>query len=486
MSGRWGSLVILLAVMCGCSPVGPNYTKPDVAVPHQFGSLESGISTGQEPGKSYTMSWWTVLEDPMLNSLVERAIQGNPDMRIVIARVQQARALSMRADALLLPDGGFTGSYQRFRRSESGSSGQSASGGGSSSAADSARENNLFLAGFDASWEIDIVGGLRREIEATDADLAATEDTLRDTVVTLQGEVARTYIECRGLQLRLEIARREVVTWQENVEIGEARLRAGLINELDVTRAKGELASAQARVPLLENILLMAVHRLGVLLGLEPFSLQAELRQSVSLPFVPENLPAGLPSDLVRRRPDIRRAERELAAATARIGVATADLFPRFSLTGSFGYQADSFDRLFRDSANFWSIGPAVRWPIINFKRILATIDASKAVREEVLARYEKNILKAFEEVENALVNLSREKRRALSLADSVRHNELAVTLAKDRYRAGLASYLAVLDAEVASYTAQDQLAQSRQNQVLAFVALYKALGGGWLDYYGE
>ena len=477
MSGRWSFLLaVIVPVVFGCSPVGPNYTKPDVAVPHQFGSLESGISTGQEPAKSYTMSWWTVLEDPMLNSLVERAIQGNPDMRIVIARVQQARALSMRADALLLPEGGFTGSYQRLRRSES----------GSSSITDAARENDLFLAGFDASWEIDIVGGLRREIEAADADLAATEDTLRDTLVILQGEVARTYIECRGLQLRLEIARREVLTWQENVEVGEARLRAGLINELDVTRAKGELASAQARVPLLENILLTAVHRLGVLLGLEPVSLQAELHQSASLPSVPENLPTGLPSDLLRRRPDIRRAERELAAATARIGVSTADLFPRFSLTGSFGYQADSVDRLFRDSANFWSIGPTVRWPIINFKRILATIDALKAVREEVLALYEKNILRAFEEVENALVNLSREKRRAMSLVDSVRHNELAVALAKDRYRAGLASYLAVLDAEVASYTAQDQLAQTRQNQVLAFVALYKALGGGWLDYYGE
>ena len=188
----------------------------------------------------------------------------------------------------------------------------------------------------------------------------------------------------------------------------------------------------------------------------------------------------GLPSDLLRRRPDVRRAERELAAATARIGVSTADLFPRFSLTGAFGYQASEGRMMFRDESNFWAIGPTLRWPILNFRRILSQIDVSKAVREEALARYEQSVLLAMEEVENALVAISREKNRSGSLAEAVRANDLAVKLAMDRYIAGVQSYLAVTDAQAALYAAEDQLAQSRQAQSQALVALYKALGGGW------
>ena len=314
------------------------------------------------------------------------------------------------------------------------------------------------------------------------SDLAAAQDSLRDTLVTLQGEVARNYIEYRGQQLRLEIARQEFKIRRENVEITEARVQAGFVSELDLARARGEMASAESRIPFLENFLQATLHRLGVLLGLEPMSVAAELRAAAEFPKIPENLPAGLPSDLLRRRPDIRRAEREVAAATARIGVATAELFPKFSLTGSFDFQANQLNTLFRSSNNFWLIGPAMHWPILNFRRILANIDVTKAVREETLARYEKTVLLSLEEVENALVLLWQEKRRMEALAESVRANELAVQLAMERYLAGLQTYLAVTDAEEALYTAQDELAQSRQNQAIGFVVLYKALGGGWLD----
>jgi NodT family efflux transporter outer membrane factor (OMF) lipoprotein len=210
-----------------------------------------------------------------------------------------------------------------------------------------------------------------------------------------------------------------------------------------------------------------------------------ELHLPARLPEVPKNLPAGLPSDLLRRRPDIRRAEREIAAATSRIGVTTAELFPKFSLTGSTGFQANTPDKLLQNSSNFWGIGPTFSWPILNFKRILASIEFSKAVHQETLARYERTVLLSLEEVENSLVHLSREKQRIEALTEAVLSNDLAVRLAMDRYLAGLESYLAVTDAEAALYVAQDELAQSRQNHVLGFVSLYKALGGGWLNTSG-
>jgi NodT family efflux transporter outer membrane factor (OMF) lipoprotein len=318
------------------------------------------------------------------------------------------------------------------------------------------------------------------------ADLGAAAELLRDTLVTLQGEVARNYIDYRGYQLRLEIARKAVQIRQESLEITEARVRAGAVSELDLTRARGELSAAEARVPLLEESLLTLLHRLGILLGLHPTSLADELRTPAGLPRIPENLPAGMPSDLLRRRPDIRGAEREVAAATARIGVSTAQLFPRFSLTGSFNYQANQFDRVFRDSSNLWSIGPRFSWAILNFKRILADVELSREIRQEALIRYERSVLNSLEEVENSLVRLSREKERIAFLTESVASNDLAVKLANERYVAGLQSYLAVIDALDAQYTAQDELAQSLQSYALGFVALYKSLGGGWSDFYVE
>jgi NodT family efflux transporter outer membrane factor (OMF) lipoprotein len=225
-----------------------------------------------------------------------------------------------------------------------------------------------------------------------------------------------------------------------------------------------------------------AIHRLGVLLGEAPASLEGQLLVSAPLPHIAGDLPVGLPSDLLRRRPDIRGAERELAAATAQIGVSVAELFPKFSLTGSYGFQAEQGGRLLRDESNFWQIGPSFRWPILNFRRRLAQIEVSKAIREESLAKYEQTVLLSLEEVENALVALSREKMRSQSLSESVSANDLAVKLAIERYLAGIQSFLVVIDAQAALYSAEDQLAQSIENQAIAFISLYKALGGGWQE----
>lgn len=477
--------ILLFGAAAACSSVGPNYQRVDPPVPATYGSLETGVSTGEPLNADLLGSWWKILKDPALDSLIERAVRGNLDLRLAEARVRQARAFGLVSEARNYPEGELSGGYQRQRRTESGLTGQTGgvSGGlASPSAGLGKRETDLFQTGFDASWEIDVFGGIRREIEASHADLSASQEALRGALITLQGEVARVYVELRGQQLRLKIARKEVQIRKENLELIEARLRAGLVSQLDLARGKGELASAYARIPLLENSLRGSFHRLAVLLGQEPLSLVSELETEKQLPEVPENIPAGLPSELLRRRPDIRQAERELAASTARIGISTAELFPKFSLTGSFGYQGTKLEDLPRESSNFWRIGPSFRWSILNFKRITANIEADKAAREGSLIRYERSVLNSLEEVENALVTLSREKSRTEALVEAVAANTLAFELATERYRAGIQSYLEVLDAETALYSGQDQLAQSRQNRALALISLYKALGGGWRE----
>ena len=473
------ALLAISLLFAGCK-AGPDYKRADPPVPARFGSLEPGIATSEPLDAEHMKTWWKIFRDPVLDSLIQRAVEGNLDVRIAESRVRQARAQRGLASSKYYPEGEVDGSYQRFKTTESGFTSGATTGTGTAGTRD--RRFGLYLLGFDASWEIDVFGGVRREVEAADADLAASREGLRDTLVTLQGEVARNYVEVRALQLRLDIAREDVKARRENVELNEAKFRGGLIPELDLARARGALANAESTIPLLENALRAAMHRLAVLLGQEPMSLVKELSVKTDLPQVPENLPAGLPSELLRRRPDIRRAERELAADTARIGVSAVDLFPRFSLTGSFGYQSLHVDDLFDQGSNFWRIGPTIQWNILNLKRILSNIEARKAVRDGSLAHYEKSVLTALEEVENALVSLAQEKRRVGVLTDAVKANGLAADLALSRFQAGLESYLAVIDAQGALRVSQDQLAQSKQNTVLGFIALYKALGGGWQE----
>lgn len=464
-----GATAFLTCLLSGCIAAGPNYEAKNPRVPSHFASLAAPAIIGDPVPENIIDKWWKVFDDSTLDNYMERAVRQNLDLRMATARLHQARAQAVVASSSLLPEGGLAAEYERSRSPQS-----------ADPPTGTSRYKHLYLASFDASWEIDIFGGVRREIEASQAALEASREGLRDTLVTLRGEVARNYLDARGTQLRLKIAKDEVRVRRENADIIGARARAGLVSELDWARARGELASAEANIPYFERSLKAAVHRLEVLLGQEPGSLEEDFRAFSELPQIPDELPVGLPSDLLRRRPDIRRAERELAAATARIGVSTAELFPRFSLVGSFGYQTGQSAQMFWNRSNFWSIGPTMIWPILNFRRIMGQIEATKAVHDEVLAGYEKSVLLALEETENALVALSREKQRVIALAEAVRANELAVKFAMERYVSGLQSYLAVIDAQRALYSAEDQLALSRQNQATAFVALYKALGGGW------
>jgi NodT family efflux transporter outer membrane factor (OMF) lipoprotein len=451
-------------LIAGCA-VGPDYRPPSVAVPETWSEARLG---GMASGTVELARWWKTFGDPELDSLVERAVQANHDLRIAQARVREARALRSGALSDLGPTGSALVGYTKGRRSENAPTSQGPLTPG------------LYDAHFDASWELDIFGGKRRAVESADAQLAAVEENRRDVLVTLLAEVARNYVDVRGLQQRLAVTSSNVNAQSEAVDITRARANAGLTTELDVEQAKALVAATQAQMPTLEIALKQAVHRLGVLLGREPGALAEELSAVGAIPATPPTVPVGVPSELLRRRPDVRSAERQLAAATANIGVETAELFPKFSLLGSGGFQSLSAGDLFTGGSRYWSVGPTVSWRLLDFGRIRARIDAADARQQQALAAYEKTVLTSLEDVENALVAYSKEQVRLDSLSRSLAANRTALTLASERYTKGLENFLSVLEAERSLYQAEDQWVESQRAVTQDLVALYKAFGGGW------
>jgi outer membrane protein, multidrug efflux system len=482
---RWrqmGAGLLLWVGLSGCM-VGPNYRAPQAPVPAAWSEAQS---TGAEAPAAAMTQWWTTFKDPLLECLIARAVQSNWDLRTAAGRVREARALRGVAGADLWPTINVSGSYTRQRSSENavpfslGGAGSGTPGGLPPFLQGLKLEQNLFQAGFDASWEIDLFGGVRRSIEAADADLAASQEELRNTLVSLLAEVARNYVEVRGSQRRLAIAQENLKAQQDTLELTRARFTAGLTSELDVTQAASQLATTQSQIPPLETSLKQGIHRLGVLLGQAPGALLAELSTAAPIPTVPPEVPVGLPADLLRRRADIRRAERQLAAATARIGVAEADLYPKLSLTGSLGLESLKLADLTQGASRFWSVGPTLSWPIFDAGRIRANIAVQDARTDQQLSTYAQTVLTALEDVENALVAYSREQVRRTQLAEAAEANRRALALANDLYRNGLGTFLNVLDSERALFSSESDLAQSEATVSTDVVALYKALGGGW------
>jgi NodT family efflux transporter outer membrane factor (OMF) lipoprotein len=314
------------------------------------------------------------------------------------------------------------------------------------------------------------------------ADVAAAEENRRDVLVILQGDVGRVYAELRGFQRRLEIANKNIQTQQETLELTAARAKAGLATELDVSRAAAQLESTRAVVPSLLSGIDVSIHRLSVLLGEEPGALRSELAPAKPIPAAGPDVEVGLPSELLQRRPDIRRAEAQLAAATARIGEAKAEWFPRFTLTGTAGRQATQLHDITLGAGNFFSVGPGISLPLFNGGRIRSNIAVQNSRQRAALIAYHAAVLNALEEVQNALVNYSQEQERRDRLSRAVEHSQLAVELATDQYRAGLADFLAVLDAQRELYAREDLLVESQTRMTTNLVALYRALGGGWLS----
>jgi multidrug efflux system outer membrane protein len=524
----------LLTAACGCA-VGPNYETPTPCTmpavwshTEEFGppgpaSLPAGAPTsrysGLTGGPAKVARWWKTLKDPKLDSLIERAIRSNLDLKVAAARIRESRAQRGIAFAGLLPTvnssasyaytghsvnateqpktpgplGGTTGILSKLpvlnvKPSTTGglpviTLSPNAGGGGSGGSGASVsvdRDQNLYQAGFDATWELDVFGGIRRGVESADDNIAAAEWNWRDTLVTLLSEVARNYVDCRSFQRRIAIANQNIVSQRETLNLTRTRFKAGLTGELDVVRAEAQLATTESAVPTLETSLIQVIHQLGVLLGQPPETLLAELSTEAPIPPVPPEVPAGLPSDLLRRRPDVRRAERQLASATALIGQAMAELFPTFSLTGSFGWTSAEANKLFKARSDNWSVGPGVQWPIFEGGRIMANIELQNAFQEEAMATYSSTVLTALQDVENSLIAYSQEKIRYRQLTQAVTSNRRAVVLSNELYSKGLADFLSVLVAQASQYATEDALAQSEGFVVDNLIAIYKALGGGW------
>jgi len=450
----------------GCA-VGPDFHPPKTEVGAAFAN---GNQTNMTPAPA-AVTWWQGFNDPRLNALVDQAVTNNPDLRIATAHVLEARALRMGAVADFFPvanaNAGWTGALSSKDSSPF-------------PLTHSQRELNLYNAGFDATWELDLFGHVRRAVQADTAIVAATVATRQDVLVTLISEVARNYFELRGAQNQLAVARGNVDNQRETLDISLAKFKAGRATELDTARARAQLDATLALIPPVEAAIKHAIYRLGVLTGQQPTALESELSPSAPIPALPALVNIGNPAELLRRRPDIRSAESSLAAATARIGVETADLFPRVTFIGNIGLQATQIERLFQGGAETYSFGPSITWAALDLGHVKAKIKAANARADAQLAEYEKTVLNALEETENALVDFGREQVRRDYLRTSDLSATQATALARQRYEGGIDDFLPVLDTQRAQLSIQAQLAQSETRTATSLVAIYKALGGGW------
>lgn len=441
--------------------VGPNFKPPKTSVP----SLWIGTG-GQKTGVVDLVNWWTQFNDPNLTSLIDRAVASNLNLKQAQSRVRQARAARLIVSAGLWPTLDATGSYSRSQTA--------------GSAKTSPVRRNLWQSGLDAVWELDVFGGIRRNVEAADADIRAAVEDQRDVLVTLVGEVALNYIQLRGFQQEIVIAQGNLIAQQHTAELTRQRFTSGLVSALDVANADAQVGTTASQIPTLEVSVQQTIYSLSVLLGRDPAALLAELSPVSTIPVTPPDLPAELPSDLLRRRPDIRRAEAQIHAATARIGVATADLFPKFNLISSAGYQSKTLSTLINSRNSLWSFGPSVDWQIFNAGSVRANIEVQKALTEQATLAYQNAVLTALQDVENALIAYSKEQQRNKALQETVTANRKAVDLSTQLYTQGQTEFLNVLDAQRRLYVSEDTLVQSTEALSANLVALYKALGGGW------
>ncbi|MHC1743797.1 MAG: efflux transporter outer membrane subunit [Syntrophobacteraceae bacterium] len=461
-------VIVCLLLVSGCA-VGPDFRTPKMPVPEQWlGAPKSpGDGAGEATSQTQDLArWWKSFDDPVLDSLIERAIASNLDLALARSRVRQARAARGIVASGLWPQLDGSASYQRRHAEGFGGAGP---------------ERNLFQIGLDAAWEIDIFGGIRRNVEASSADIQAAHEDGRDVLVSLVSEMGTSYAILRGTQEEIAIARRNLAAQRRTADITRKRYEAGFVSKLDVANADAQAATTESVIPPLESTAAGTIYSMSLLLGQEPGVLSEELSTESPVPSTPPTVPVGIPSDLLRRRPDIRRAEAQIHGATARIGVATADLFPKFSLTGSLGFSStDLAMALNWTQSRSWSFGPSVTWPIFQAGRILSNIEVQNALEEQALLTYQKVVLTALNEVETALVAYAKEHEHYTALDEAVRNNRQAVDLSMQLYVAGRTDFLNVLTAQRSLFVSEEALALSSRTLTTNLIAIYKALGGGW------
>ena len=466
-------IVVLLA---GCT-VGPNYRRPATPVPATFAEANnpSGLSDAD------LASWGRSFGDPELDRLVNRAVAQNLDVEAAAARIREARAREIVAGASSKPQVDAQASATRQRISENAvpvPPGAGGTGGGSFGLPGS--EFNSFRVGFDASWEIDLFGKTRRSIEAARARTGEALWNRRDVQVSVAAETADAYLSLRTLQQRVATAEAELARQQRFERLVAARAKGGLVTGQDLAQQRSERSTAAAALPALRAQVEAQIHALGVLTGDTPEALIAELSPPAATIPAPPAIPAGLPSDLLRRRPDIRAAERELAASTAEIGVAVADLYPRFSLTAAPALVSTALASLLEWGSRSFSIGAAVDWPLLNGGRTRGNIAVANARQEQALIAYRKSVLRALQDVEDALSRSDGDRRQLADLQDALATAARAEDIARTRYRGGLVTYSDVLQAQARRLKLEDQLTETRGTLARDTVALFKALGGGW------
>lgn len=455
-----GAAIVLSCL--GCATVGPDYVKPHDRAPHVWNTALDESLQAQSADAQALALWWRALNDPLLDGLITKAAQGNLDRREALARLRQARAQRTVSAAGLFPT------------LNAGGSGTKSKQAGSSDVATSYR------AALDAGWEIDLFGGQRRSTQAAEAELQAAQEDVNAVMVSLCAEVALDYIDLRTTQARIASAQANIAIQEQSFNLERTRHAAGLSDALAVQQALANLEATRAQIPTLSAALEASMNALAVLLGETPGTMKRSLAVPLPIPEVPPRLLVGVPADAVRNRPDVRKAERELAAQTARVGVATAELYPKITLTGSLGTMALSSGDLFSAGTRFYSYGPSVSFPVFKAGSLRAAVEVQSALQDQALCRYEASVLTALEEAENAANAYVKELSRRDALAKAVQAAQEAQSLAQYKYVAGLTSFDTILDTQKTLTTLQDNLAQSTGDVAGNLVRLYKALGGGW------
>ena len=463
--------------------VGPDFHKPDRKMPADWigatpttAPTTKGSITNAKPVD--VSRWWENFDDPELNVLIKRAIESNLDLKLATSRVLQARAQRGVVSSAFWPTASVNASYAR--QGSAGKSQRIVNSGGVVTTVTSASSSDLFQEGLDATWELDVFGGIRRSIEVANANIRFAVEDRRDILVTLTSEVALNYMTLRSTQRQLVIARENVADQEKSADVTHRRQRGGFISGLDAANADAQVAATKSQIPVFEQQEQQTIYDIALLLGAEPAALLKELATDAPIPPTPPEVPIGLPSELLKRRPDVRRAEAQWHAANANIGVATADLFPKFAITGSVGLSGPNGGSLFNWNNGFWQIGPQLSYEIFDAGRIRANIAVQNEITNQAAIAYEQTVLTALRDVESALVAYAREQQHRALLSEAVAANQKAVDLSTTLYTQGQTDFLNVLTAQRSLYASQDALVQSDRTIATNLVALYKALGGGW------
>lgn len=459
----FAALVCLLLPAPGCMKAGPDYTPPVPEIPDQWRSPDLEAFSFDRPDQ---VQWWEVFGDPILNELMVRAADANLDLAAAAARIREARANIGVAKGGLVPDLSASASATHQKTSEN----NGAPGGTSNSLSGS----------FGSSWQVDLFGRIARSIEAYTADYEASLEDRAGVMVTLYAQVAEAYVTARASQARLAAVKDNIISQKEMLAITQSRFRNGLASGLDVSQAKGILAGSFSQIPLLENQKSQAFNSLAQLLAEQPGALDGLLSEPRPIPLPPARVAVGVPADILRQRPDIRQAERQLAAATARVGQATADLYPSLSLDGALGLASAEPGDFFKAGSGFYSLGPSFSWNLFNGGQVKSQIQVQNAQQDQALVQYRKTVLGALHEVDNALTDFYRQGQRVMAQEKTVVFSRETLRLAAKLYVEGLKDFQSVLDAQRSLFEADDDLAQARGDYAASLVGLYQALGGGW------